>query len=81
MDTMMAAIVSFFAGGGIFKAYTVWNSRKAAKIDTADKLIKFYQDHAEKLIHRVEQIEKDVEKLKEISCTRFSCNERITTKP
>ena len=77
MQEYIFSILAFVSGGGISTLISARYIRKTSKIDAAEKIVKFYEDHATGLLKRIEDLEKDVRQLKIISCSRTGCRMRI----
>ena len=79
MENYLFSFLSFVAGGGVTSIISLRYARKNNKVDFADKAMKFMEEQNDKMIERVEKLEKRIDGLEEISCIRENCEIRQKT--
>ncbi len=73
----LSTILAFVSGGGISTIISLKFARKSNKVDFADKAIRFMEEQNDKMIKRVEALEKRIDDLEEISCLKIDCAGRV----
>lgn len=76
-ELYLPSIIAFLTGGGITAVLSLKYQKKTSKLDYADRAMKFMEDTNEKLIERINELEKRIDNLETISCKRLNCQIRI----
>ena len=64
-ETVIVAVVSALAGGGLTRLFTIREARTASKIENSKQIIGMYADIAKRY--------------EELACYRMSCAKRVST--
>ena len=64
-ETVIVAVVSALAGGGLTRLFTIRETRTASKIENSKQIIGMYADIAKRY--------------EELACYRMSCAKRVST--
>ena len=70
------ALAGVITGGGLQYLVNLKLSRKKAKLDYADNAVSFMEKMGHEYLHRIEQLETDVQSLFSIKCENLDCPNR-----
>jgi len=73
----LSTIIAFLTGGGITSILSLRYARRNSKLDYADRAMKFMEDQNERLVLRIDVMDKRIDGLELISCHKVDCKMRI----